>query len=481
MSGKGKKPQAVILVEMAEKLYEIAPDGTGAVYGVPRRGPRIARPVLGKGGSLSAHLTREYFERTGSTPSKTALANAMEVLQAQADGRERIAVHLRCVREQDRVVVDLGDETGQVIVIEGGHWAIRKAPPDGIVFRRTRLTSPLPKPKRGGGLATLRTLVNLSEEAWDLAQAWLAMAWLADVPVPILTLTGPQGAGKSFLGRALVNLVDPSPAALRSAPRDLAEWLAVASASRVVGLDNISRIDEPLSDAFCRAVTGEGSAKRQLYTDGDLVVTMFRRALLLTSIDPGSLRGDLGERLMPVELRPLRGKRMTERALDQAYAAALPAMLGGLLDLVARVVAEPVHLPKPPRMADAAEVMAAVDAATGSHSLDAYTAGQEHLVEMVLESDPLTATLLAFMHGQPRWTGTSSELHAALKPIHSDGRNYPANARALSMRLRRMQPQLRSARRLAVSFKHGTRREIQLRWLDQPKAAARGRLKAVSP
>ena len=57
---------------------------------------------------------------------------------------------------------------------------------------------------------------------------------------------------------------DASPAALRSVPRDLTEWQTVASASRVVGLDNISRINEELSDAFCRAVTGEGAARRQL-------------------------------------------------------------------------------------------------------------------------------------------------------------------------------------------------------------------------
>ena len=137
-----------------------------------------------------------------------------------------------------------------------------------------------------------------------------------------------------------MSLVDPPSAALRSMPHNLGEWQTTAAASRVVGLDNISRIKEEMSDAMCRATTGEGAAKRQLYTDEDLIVQSYRRALLLTSIDPGALKGDLGERLMPVELLKPSIPR-GEEELDAVLARHRPRILGALLDLVAEVLANP--------------------------------------------------------------------------------------------------------------------------------------------
>jgi hypothetical protein len=53
-----------------------------------------------------------------------------------------------------------------------------------------------------------------------------------------------------------------------------------------VVLDNISGIPDWLSDALCRAVTGDGMVRRRLYENDDLTVLAFRRVVALTSIDP---------------------------------------------------------------------------------------------------------------------------------------------------------------------------------------------------
>jgi hypothetical protein len=342
-----------------------------------------------------------------------------------------------------------------------------------VLFRRTRMTGALPRPSRHGNLEALRDLVNVAGDGWDLVRAWLVCALLPHIPVPILTVTGAQGTGKSVLGRTLVRTVDPGPALLRSAPKDLEDWTTTAAGSRVVGLDNVSRIPEWLSDAMCRAVTGEGYAKRALYTDDDLHVLSFRRALLLTSIDPGSMRGDLGERLLPVELRRLGGKRRTEGTLDRLVERQLPAIFGGLLDLMAEVLANPVKLRRLPRMADAAEVMAAVDALLPrSNALGAYRRAQQGVVEQVLEGDPVAAAVLRFMEANGReWRGQPNELLRELARLTPpDARqNWPANARSLSTRLARMEPALRSARGLVIERARGDKRELRLRWLSKAR------------
>src|SRR6185295_18108145 len=116
------------------------------------------------------------------------------------------------------------------------------------------------------------------------------------------------------------------------------------------------------SDSLCKAVTGDGWLRRKLYTDGELAVLSFRRVVLLTSIDPGALRGDLGDRLLLADLEPIPpGRRRSEVELDRALEASRPRVLGALLtDLSAVLKTLPdIHFNDLPRMADFSRVLAA--------------------------------------------------------------------------------------------------------------------------
>lgn len=475
-----KKTQADLLIELAESLYDTLVDTTGRVFAVPKTPPRIAVPLQGRG-ALGKRLTLAYYERYGGTPTPTAVANALAVVEARAMDKPRTTVALRCARTASGLALDLGDAAGRTVVIHSGRWRVVDAPPEGVVFRRTRLTTAMPTPRRSGKLDGLRGLVNVSDEGWDLIRAWLVMAWLPDIPVPILSITGQQGAGKSVLARTLVAVTDPSSAPLRAAPRNLEEWVTIASGSRVLGIDNISSISQDFSDVLCRAVTGDSQAKRQLYEDDELVVQSFHRALILTSIDPGSVRGDLGDRLLPVELEPIGKRRRREQELNDALAKRLPSILGGLLDLTAAVLANPVELSDKPRMADAAVVMASVDEAVGARSLPAYRRSQEHVVETVLESDPVAAAVLDFMKqpGRGEWVGEPAEFYRLVSGLRDhESRNWPANAKSMSQRLRRLEPALREVHGLIVTRPtRGKRRALRLRWseLRPPELKRRGR------
>mgnify|MGYP000381769483 CR=1 FL=1 len=154
-------------------------------------------------------------------------------------------------------------------------------------------------------------------------------------------------------------------------------------------IDNVSSIPDWWSDALCKAVKGDGWVRRTLYTDGDVSVLSFRRVVVLTSIDAGSLRGDLGERLVLVDLQAIAGgKRRTERDLDNVYNMARPAMLGALLDLLAMVLArlDAVNLPELPRMADFARVLGAMDSAINTNALALYSAHGKRIAGEVLRA-----------------------------------------------------------------------------------------------
>lgn len=462
---KGKATGAEIIYEAAHAQYRITQDEVGQPIAIPRTGMQLALPFKGRGGSLRNQLTHWLFRESGSAGSTTSLDGVMRVLEAEASESERQTVHLRTAPlPKDGMVIDLGQKDGSMAVIEGGKWKITKKPIPGVVFRRTHMTSAMPTPVRGGSLDELRNFLNVTDEGWELARSWMACALRSDIPVPVLTVTGRQGAAKTTAGRLIVGIVDPNPSetGLYRPPKKVEDWPTVASGSRVVGMDNLSRIGEELSDALCRAVTGEAAAKRSLYTDDDLHVISYRRALLITSIDTGGIRGDLAERQMPLELEKIRRVR-DEGKLMAAYERKRAAMFGGLLDLLAEVQASPVAIKNAPRMADAAKVMASLDKATGSNSLPTYRASLGTVSQQVLDSDPVASAVIKLIdhRGGKGYEGTPTALYETLEGFKAD-HNWPANPRGLSSRLKRLTPDLEKAHGIRVEFVRSGQRQIRI-------------------
>ena len=81
-------------------------------------------------------------------------------------------------------MLDLGTPDGRAVLISGEGWEIVDESP--VLFRRTRLTSPLPIPVPAtaptpDGLAQLRGLLNVSESGFQLLVAWLVAALSPDI------------------------------------------------------------------------------------------------------------------------------------------------------------------------------------------------------------------------------------------------------------------------------------------------------------
>jgi hypothetical protein len=442
---QGRPSQATQLYQLAEKRYRFTCTPSGEPFAVSLDGSNLARMLRGGRHSLRAELAAAYAEVSGRVPSSAALADAMAVLEGKAQRCEAVELGLRVAGHGDGIVLDLGDSTGRVVVIEPGGWRVEERSP--VLFRRTELTGALPMPEKGGRLEHLADLLNVAPASWDLLRGWLVAALHPDIPHPALLLGGEQGTGKSTAERLLAGTLDPSPAQLRSSPRDIEQWSVAASASWVVPLDNVSTIQPWMSDALCRAVTGDGFLRRRLYADNALTVLAFKRVVILSAIDPGALRGDLADRLLLIDLERIPAKRRRlDTDLDAAFRAAHGAILGGLLDLLAEVlgVLPNIHLDELPRMADFAKVLAAVDEIKGTSALGLYVAQSKRIATEVVEGDPLAEAVRDFAHKVRHWSGTARELLKAIKTTEPAPRDWPTNAKALAAGVRRCAPALRS-------------------------------------
>jgi hypothetical protein len=435
----GGRSQAARLVRLALARFDLVTGDDGREYAVPRRGPNVALPFRGRGG-LRLALARAYADANDDAPpSSSALTDALAVLASHAADAAPVPVFLRVAPHAGGVVVDLGTVDGRCVLVDGAGWRVAASSP--VLFRRTALTAPLPDPVPSrDGLAALRELLNVSDDGFRLLVGWLVAALMPELPHPILTLLGEHGTAKSTAGRLLVSLVDPSPAPLRSMPRDLRQWAVSAAASRALVLDNCSGFPPWLSDALCKAVTGDGIVDRALYTDDDVHVLAFRRVIALTTIDAGALRGDLAERLLVVELDRIDvDDRRPEAEVLATFDAARSAALGALLSLVAGVLVRlpDLRLPPLPRMADFARVLAALDDATGWSTLATFTAGGDDVAEAVIGSDPFAEAVRLFVMGDPargelprEWSGTTSELLTLITPRERVPRGWPRSAQA---------------------------------------------------
>lgn len=468
MGGKNAST-ATRLIGIAEDCYRLGVTTTGEAFAVPVDGPNVARLLRGGRRSLRAELAQRFYAETKTAANAQALADALLVLEGRAQGMEPTELALRVARHDGNLVLDLGDDEGYAVVISPHGWEVVKASP--VLFWRTNATLPLPPPAEHGDLGRLRALLNVSDEDWPLLVAWLVATLIADVPHPVLLLKGEHGTAKSWAARLLTALLDPCASQLRTAPRNVEDWCVAAAGSWVTCLDNVSDLQPWLQDAICRAVTGDGLLRRQLYTDSDVSVLAFKRVVALTSIDPGRLNGDLADRLLTVELERISSDdRVSDEDLSARWRAIQAIALGGLLDLAVQVLRElpTVRRTGLPRMADFARVLLAVDKTLGTTAYDSYAEQAGRTAEQVADADSVAVAIRERIISE--WQGTAGELLKRLTP-EKPPKDWPTTPQGMGGRLSRAAPALRrlgwTVERPPRADKKGTRL-----WRIVPPAAA---------
>ncbi|MCZ6738282.1 MAG: hypothetical protein O7C01_00725, partial [Actinobacteria bacterium] len=454
------------LLALALEKWRPGRTETGSPMAVPLDGAPLAVIVGDRMGDRFrddlAHLSYEHF---GEVPAGSVLGDVARVwaVKGRVCDPEDVLLRVGYTPDQSLVVYDLGRSDHSAVAIEPGAWSVV---PDlaGTVFRRSSVTKPQVLPSTvssPGDLNLMAAVLNLSDAGWQVLRSLMVVSLIPDVPKPIGVLTGEAGSGKTDATRFVLQVLDPQAAELQPPPKNMRDLLVSADASMVLAFDNLSAIDQDLSDAMCRLATGTGVRNRSLYTDRELAVFDQMRAVFINGIDLGELRGDLVDRAVPIGLvRISQEDRMTERDIQAKFRELLPRILGGLFATIAEAWARLPHiqLETLPRMADAAVWFAAVDEVfqdlgVESRSLELLTSSKESLYEAIVESDELAMATVSFMERQPgaTWSGTASDLRRHLAD-GSDATWLPSTAALLGTKLRSSATPLREAGILDFTF-----------------------------
>jgi hypothetical protein len=441
-----------------------------------------------KSAGMRNWLTDAYFNECGQPPSLWAIQRVISVLEAKAwFDRGMPSASIRVARDpaagDAAHYIDLGDSTGSAIWVSSEGWTVVEKPdvhfwrPDGLLA--------LPEPSRDGSIELLRQYVNVSDADSQLLNAWITAAMRPVGPCPILVLHGEQGSGKSTLARLLQLLVDPQACPLLAEPRSTRDLMVTALNGWLLAFDNVSRISNELSDAFCRLATGGATSDRRLRTNDERHIIYAQRPVILNGIDEFVLRADLIDRCIFLYLRAiLPANRRAEDRFWKGFYADYPRILGGFLNAVAGGLRElpSVRVPELPRMADFAQWGEAVGRALGwepGSFLFSYASNRQEATATAL-NDSLLANVLDTMGPRlqvDRWQGKNpAELYFRLTEFAeflygehfppSDDRTelrkrraafaaqWPKDARTFAKELRRIAPQLR-LHGLSIDFERG--------------------------
>ncbi len=401
---------------------------------------------------LASRTAREwmghaYYRGHGRIPTAAAIQDAVATLSGIAthDGPRR-DIWLRSASTDGRVIHDLCDDGWRAATITPDGWTVGPSP---VIFRRPATARAVAEPVRGGTISEVIDLLDLPKPDAHHVIVWIVAAIIGNAPVPVLELSGPAGSGKTTLLRRIRSMVDPHDAAARAAPRSVEDLHVAAHHSYVVAADNVSNISPDLSDALCVLCTGGGYARRRLYSTNEETVLRARRPIVITSVTPAITAADLLDRVISITLRMRSDTdRRTEAELEAKWNAALPATMGAIYDLVARVLSERpgVRLSAPPRMADYAVIGEAVShICRWSSYAREYVAHRRDLAARGIDASPVAAALLRYMHDHPTYSGPVGRLHRELRRgrLNTDG--WPRSDRGAADTLRRAAPGLTAA------------------------------------
>lgn len=380
------------------------------------------------------------------------------------DGEEKKLASRACYdSKSNSVLIDMCDGSNVISISKNGISKIQKPM---AVFQEYSTDAPLMDFVEGEASNVpfiLQKITRLNQEdAVILATYMVACLYGNARPVPILFITGPQGSAKTSLSKLIQKCIDPSTSGLFCLSDNLKD-LAIATSKRLLCVfDNTGGLKnkKKLSDLLCMVVSKGSMPMRTLYTTKDETVLQFRSSLVINGIDFLADQVDLLERCIMLELDAIpEEERKTETELNIEIENAMPELLGGLYDIIQKILdMEDISVEKLNRMADY-ELLAIKSARAMGFTTEEFQEmlnrniqNMHHAFSM---SDITVKAISMLMEGRNEWTGSVSELHMDCyntltgKILKSEQALFPKSESAFSRRISCMEKQLRN---IGISF-----------------------------
>lgn len=426
------------------------------------------------GKAIKRWLSSEIYRTQKKAPGGEAVKSILSVLEGKAcyEGPE-IELKDRAAWYEDELWYDLTNENWQAVKINKEGWEVVDKPP--ILFKRYNHQKSQAMPVKGGDVKLFLNYVNIKDQENRLLfLVFLVSCFISDFAHVMLVVFGAQGSSKSTLSKLARLVVDPSLVDVVALPSSQRELIQVLAHHYFLFFDNVSFISEELSDTLCKAVTGSGFSKRELYENDEDIIYNIKRCIGMNGINLVATRPDLLERGLLLELERIEeADRKPERELCESFEKDLPLILGGVFDVLVKTlqIKPTLEVDSLPRMADWSFWGCAIAEALGytkEEFLSAYRSNITHQTEMLLNDNIVAMAVFAFMEDRESWIGTPTDFlkrlteHASFADIDTREKYWPKGAQALSRKLNELSTPLKQMGISIVTNTSGAERSIHL-------------------
>jgi hypothetical protein len=481
-----RKTQTELLIEMVEKKnnFVLFHDDKMESYIRLKNGDHNEIMSL-KSRAIRRLLIREFWKAKNKAIAPDSVKNAIAVLDGRAcyDGPEH-KLQNRMAWKDKELWYDMADAKWRAIKINENGWEIVNEPP--ILFNRySHSQAQIVPQQKNGNIKLFLNYVNISDPDQQLLLlVYLISCFIPDFPHAILVILGSHGSAKSTLSKLLRRIVDPSFIEVASFPDSHRELVQALAHHPFLFFDNVSFVSEEVSDILCKATTGSGFVKRELYSDDDDIIYSFKRSIGLNGINLVTTRPDLLDRSILLELEMIdESHRKQEKELMDNFEKDLPSILGGVFDTIVKTlkIKPTIQLATSPRMADFASWGAAIAEALGytkEKFLSVYQENIEKQKETILNENMVALTLISFMeeYSQQRWEGTMTELlhklteHANFADSNiTKDKYWPKAPNMLSRALNTLRVTLRDVN-ILITISAGKKRKVTIEKTLLPEA-----------
>jgi hypothetical protein len=361
--------------------------------------------------------------------NKDRIKNITDIIKTKIEFSNDVTrrlLNLRIAKSDSSFYYDLVNSKWETVKISQDGWNV--IPNNQAIFKRYKNNMEQVYPNKNHSPDCIDRFLNLinlhSKKDKLLLLVYLVSLFVPDIAKPILLVYGSKGAAKTTTFELIKNIIDPSIVDTLSFPKETNDLIQIISHNYVAYFDNISAISHTLSDLLCRAVTGTGASKRKNYTDDDVFIYKFKRALGINGINIASVRPDFLDRCLILEVNRIpKERRRKEENVKKEFMRLLPDLLGWILDVLVKVLKyknenpEKTRLKEYPRMADFAEYGEVIARCIGYGEnvfIETYFENMEIQDNEVIESSVVANILIDFMEDRDKWEGSATQLHATL-------------------------------------------------------------------
>ena len=367
---------------------------------------------------LGWHL-EQYGKVLRRAVVEEVVQNACAIAQYINKQTHKLGVRVSRVDDDNANPKELYYDLGDAIVhITREGWRIIDDPP--IVFRRfSHQEKQLPPEatSRKSDIELLHKFINIrNRNDWLLFLTFVISAFIPDFPKPLLLLVGAPGAGKSTLMKLTKQLVDPSLIDGIGQIRNCESIIRPASKHALLYFDNISYINQDVSDTLCGVATGTSLVNRKMYTDLEDIVIKVQRPVMLNGVTEILSREDILDRSIPVSVQRIdRDERLNENKLMNKFNLDKPLILGAIFSILVDTlrIYPNIDLKEYPRMADFAAlgygIAEAMTGYSGDEFIKAYDAVEDRQVATALNASPTAQAARFLVSKTGSWQGTATD------------------------------------------------------------------------